>query len=214
MLLAVALLASLLMLLWCEQASATLLERDWQEPGDSLVTRDTTTNLDWLDLPVSVDLSFAQVEAGEGGFLSDGWRHATGPEVCGLFGELGAVPEPCPGGTLFVLFGDVANHFDFLGVTFDSGFQVILTRGVYDDGLASGAVGLAAISIGGPGAGDISVADEAFGAESRSTITGHFLVRPVPAPAPPLPLLPRSYLVALIGFLILALLGSTRGFSP
>ncbi len=78
------------LLLLTTSAHAALVERDLREPGDALITFDTITGLEWLDLTESVDFSFAEVEAGAGGFLADGWRHGTGAEVCGLFVGLGA----------------------------------------------------------------------------------------------------------------------------
>ncbi len=62
--------------------------------GDALITRDTGSGLEWLDLPLTQDLSFDEIVAGECGGVpqcpvfgwpSRRWRHATGAEVCQLF---------------------------------------------------------------------------------------------------------------------------------
>ncbi len=91
-------------------AQAELLEVDLNTPGDALVTRDTDTGLDWLDLTESTNLSFDQVEGDVGGFISDGWRHATAAEVCGLFAAVNAetisVSWICLPTLLFGLRGD------------------------------------------------------------------------------------------------------------
>jgi len=63
-------------------AGAQLVERDLLAPGDGLVTRDLGTSLDWLDVPLTQGLALAQVLAGEGGYVADGWRLATRPEFC------------------------------------------------------------------------------------------------------------------------------------
>ncbi len=110
---------------------APLLQIHLNTPGDVLVTRDTDTGLDWLDLTESTNLSFDQVEADMGGFISDGWRHATGAEVCALFASVTAEPSPCPGN--FVVAFGAATPFFLLGRTF-TGFNEFSARGFYDDG--------------------------------------------------------------------------------
>ena len=170
-------------------AQAELLEVDLNTPGDALVTRDTDTSLDWLDLTESTDLSFDQVEADVGGFIADGWRHAAGPEVCDLYQKMGAVLVPCPDGSLLIPPGDPTIPFALLGVTFDSGVQIILQAGMYDDAdIVTTTVGLGTVFIAGAGTGGISVFDnevpsdepDLFGLSS----TGHFLVRPSPVAMP------------------------------
>lgn len=64
-------------------ASASLLELDLLTAGDGLVTRDTETGLDWLDLTATLNLSYNDIEADLGGWISLGFRHATGLEACG-----------------------------------------------------------------------------------------------------------------------------------
>ena len=44
-------------------AGAVLIERDWQTPGDALLTYDTDTGLEWLDVPATSDMSYNQVAA-------------------------------------------------------------------------------------------------------------------------------------------------------
>lgn len=69
-------------------ASAALIARDLVAPGDELLTFDTDTGLEWLDLTATQGLSFNQAEASS--FVSvDGFRHATTVEVTALFQHAG-----------------------------------------------------------------------------------------------------------------------------
>ena len=78
-------------------ASADLSSHDLLAPGDRLVTRDSATGLDWLDLTTTTGLSWNDIHAGRGGWIADGWRHATTAEVCELLIHAGFAATPCPG---------------------------------------------------------------------------------------------------------------------
>lgn len=55
---------------------------------------DSKTGLDWLDVTATAGLSYAQVLAGAGGWLSQGWRYANGNEIRSLFSQyVGTGPE-------------------------------------------------------------------------------------------------------------------------
>lgn len=56
---------------------AELIPSDHPNPQQARITFDTDTGLSWLDVTESVGLSYADVEAGAGGFVTEGWRHAT-----------------------------------------------------------------------------------------------------------------------------------------
>jgi len=182
-------LGSLLLLapawLAAQPAGSDLLEVDLDEPEDGLVTRDTTAGLDWLDPVLSSGLSFAEVEADVGGFFSDGWRHATGGEVCRLFDALGAAPTPCPGGEIPVEVDDISEHFRLLGLTPSRPLSENALRGVYEDGAAADRAGLAEIIFLSNIAlidGDLSIRDASISADEGRLSVGHLLVRPVPEP--------------------------------
>ena len=50
--------------------------------GDHLITLDTDTNLEWLNLTATVNLSYLEVLAGAGGYTTThGFRYATGEEI-------------------------------------------------------------------------------------------------------------------------------------
>ena len=69
---------------------AAIISVDWKTPGDNLVTRDTDSGLEWLDLTVTVGRSAndirSQILAG-GEF--DGWRFANAFHVEGFFNAFG-----------------------------------------------------------------------------------------------------------------------------
>ena len=181
-------------------AQAALVEIDLNTPGDGLVTRDTETRLDWLDLTESTNLSFDQVEAGAGGFISDGWRHATGAEVCALFASVGGEPSPCPGNRLpFIPCCALVNLIDLLGFTL-SMFNQFSALGLYDDGdpSAPGGVGFAEASHT-FGNGVTEVQDDQRPSDLASPTEGNFLVRPSPVAMPIGPYVGPALLL-LLGF--------------
>ena len=81
-------------------ASATLVSIDWKDPGDALITRDTNTKLDWLDLTETNDMSrdFVLTQLGSGGQF-EGFRYATTAEVLALWSNFGI--DLSAGGPLF-----------------------------------------------------------------------------------------------------------------
>src|SRR2546426_3565128 len=86
-------------------ANAALISRDWHNPGDNLLTLDTSTNLLWLDLPVSQlftgagslgSFDFVSGQLGPGGMFQ-GFRYATSDQVNRLFTDAGLPVIPPPG---------------------------------------------------------------------------------------------------------------------
>ena len=93
------LLCVLVAVLVPDPASATLTEVDLFASGDALVTRDSVTGLDWLDLPLTLGLSHNEIVLdGAGGWAGDGWQHATCDQVTGLFAAAGMALLACPNG--------------------------------------------------------------------------------------------------------------------
>jgi len=73
-------------------ASATLMERDLFDVGDGLITIDTNTSLEWLDLIPTFRLSYNEALATT--FVSDlGFRHATYDEMVELYAGVGIFNE-------------------------------------------------------------------------------------------------------------------------
>ncbi len=71
-------------------AHAQIVVRDWQVAGDSSLTYDATSNLEWLDLSLTFNTQIAPtvVQLGTGG-LFEGFRLATATEVHGLMTNAG-----------------------------------------------------------------------------------------------------------------------------
>jgi hypothetical protein len=117
-------------------ASGALIEVRLHDQDDALITRDTTTGLDWLDLTATQGIAVTEILGGAGGWIEDGWRYADTAEVCGLMVALGLAPSPCPGEIQAP--GDETNlHRELLGVTFVSPGNRIRSLGFYDDENAS-----------------------------------------------------------------------------
>jgi hypothetical protein len=78
--------------LFCiSQANASLVTVDWSGgSGVGWITRDTATELDWLDVTLSVNQTFDQVRTGI--WYQRGFRHATRDELRTLFAD-GGTPD-------------------------------------------------------------------------------------------------------------------------
>src|SRR5262249_52601719 len=62
-------------------AHGALVKQDLLTAGDGLVTLDTTTNLEWLKLTATQDLSVDQVLGGAGGWVGMGFQYASFDQV-------------------------------------------------------------------------------------------------------------------------------------
>jgi hypothetical protein len=189
-----------------EPAGAILIQVDLAAPGDRLVTRDTSTGLDWVDLTESTGLSFNQIQAGAGGFLADGWRHGTGGQVCAVMSAVVSPLSPparCPGSSrgAGAPSGQTA-YTDLFGATTSAGAAL----GAYDDGdQSNGLTGRMILSQNG------NTGDWSFGVFSNSTSVdatfgtqmGHFLMRPVPEPS--------TGLLTAMGLVFMGALRRSRG---
>ena len=185
-------------------ASATLVAVDLFTAGDGLLTRDTGSGLDWIDVTATVSRSYNDIEAGAGGWISLGFRHATGSELCGLFATYAEAPAPCPASSSHpgaVVDPDLVQALQgFVGVTF-SGRGIEASSGYFDDGNASDNVGVASLQYNSSSSsGRSSVrSDVALATQTSGSTSGHWLVRPVPEPS-------TAVLVA-AGLIVLALRG-------
>lgn len=77
--------AALSALLLTQPSEAILLEVDLEILGDRLLTRDTASGLEWLDLPLTLNRNHDDLTADIGLGRPDGFRHATQSEVIPLF---------------------------------------------------------------------------------------------------------------------------------
>lgn len=186
-------------LLGSTAAEAELTQLDLSAPGDGLITRDSATGLDWLDVSATTGVSFNDVVAGSGGWASLGFRHATASEACALFAAYAAVPaQGCPTGNVAVTdrfdgatYERVKIFVDLLGwTTCASGCaagypwtEYVAAEGWFDDEQGTSSAGRATIfytlqpnqtSVG----VRTAVASKSFAAAQY----GNFLVRPSAPP--------------------------------
>lgn len=118
-------LSAVLLLGLSGNAQALLESDDWKTPGDNLITRDTDSGLEWLDLTATSNLSYDYVSARLGiGEEFEGFRYANGAEVATLWTNAGGT-APYDGYStandglfdiLAPLFGDLAYEAGESGV--------------------------------------------------------------------------------------------------
>jgi hypothetical protein len=201
-------------------ASAALVAVDLFAAGDGLVTRDTDSGLDWLDLPLTTSLSYDQIQAGAGNWLAAGWRYATEAEVCHLWVTHGEAPS-CNSNTPGILQPDAAQALmTLLGTTENvsagGGFVTVRVNGLYDDATAPAtSVGLGRIEVSTVFGSGIfgratSVAPNAIASNAFLNTRGSFLVRATPPVIPALSPHAFAALAALLAFAARAQL-RTRG---
>lgn len=71
---------------------AALIEKDLFLEGDGLLTLDTETNFEWLDITKTKGYEYYEIEGGEGGWTTtEGFRFATKDEVATLYSHAGLV---------------------------------------------------------------------------------------------------------------------------
>jgi len=80
-------------LLACGVAHATLVEQDLLVAGDGLVTLDTATGLEWLDLTATLGLSVDKVLADSGGWVDRGFEYASFSQIGQLLHDAGFSPH-------------------------------------------------------------------------------------------------------------------------
>jgi hypothetical protein len=181
-------------------AHAEFVSIDLLAPGDGLVTRDTASGLDWLDLTFTIGVDPQDIWDGALGLADDGWRHATTAEVCDLLGALGTAPPTCPGAEYLDDYAG-ALALDLLGITIqrsqpylDGTLYLDELWGVFDDGgaLNPDLIGLAELSVDTHSTGWVNtfvgVYEDGGRIVSLSSDKGNFLVRPVPEPSTPVQL--------------------------
>jgi len=82
--------ALLILFLFSNESNATIISTDWLSNNDNLITQDTVNELEWLDLTVTTNNSYNDIneKLKVGGELS-GWRYATILEAEYFLNELG-----------------------------------------------------------------------------------------------------------------------------
>lgn len=107
---------------------ASILERDLRVVGDGLITLDSVTQLEWLDIAATLGLSYRQAATSEFGLLY-GFRHATTSETRGLFTALGIFS--LNGAFLMENYAGGSRMLQMLGPGVDSG-NFLSVEGFHD----------------------------------------------------------------------------------
>jgi hypothetical protein len=150
---------------------------DFRSAGDCLLTQDTQTGLEWLDLNATVNRSYDDVAAGFGGYTTTaGFRFASRSEVDQLFSNAIATVIGTDGGSI----GQRALLPETLGATFASSGPgaVLFGSGLFGSPDASGRLGRASYEALANSLATVTTATN--GSQSRSVTnayTGSFLVR-------------------------------------
>jgi hypothetical protein len=75
-------------------AQAILMKEDLSAPGDGLLTYDSSTGLEWLNVTLTLNYSYNDVMAGSGGYTTIlGFRYATANDLIQLFNDVGISPS-------------------------------------------------------------------------------------------------------------------------
>lgn len=118
----------------CAAGNAAFIELDWKSTGDNLITFDTNTGLEWLDVTQSVNNSFNYINTqfGAGGDF-EGFHYATTDEVSEFMRNAG---WPLSFGLQFstLAYEPLLLIQSLVGVTQDLGFMQI-TSGATGDPL-------------------------------------------------------------------------------
>jgi len=169
-------------------AHAALVKQDLLAAGDGLITLDTSTDLEWLNLTATQDLSVNQVLGGTGGWVSIGFHYANFGQVGQLLNDAGYLGNTSDYSTMRLVADDLsANAFlsDF-GSTSPPDF----TFGFMSPYPCGGIIGNATrctdyVQINANGAENQGYAipdSGAFGADTARAYVGSFLIRAVPEP--------------------------------
>lgn len=101
---------------------ANLIERDRiYGSGDGLITFDTDTGLEWLDVPESADYSYDDIVANElgSGGVFEGFRHASREDVRTLFNNAGI--DDINESRSYTYYDEILSLADLLGGTTGDG---------------------------------------------------------------------------------------------
>ena len=187
-------------------ASATLTERDWKTAGDKLITFDSATNLEWLDVLVTRNrnVNFVSTQFGNGA-LYEGFRYATWAEFQTLTQDAGIAmtinyPNMRPVANLMAKVGFV-NYEPTYPFRSSGGFTADLVPG------APNARYYAALVLNsGLSAGPTVTIDAMFDTTYRDGDTGNWLVRSIAAPVPE----PHEYALFTAGLALVAAFARRR----
>ena len=160
-------------------SSAVLIDADWKNTGDQLLTVDTETGLAWLDLTETAGLSFNSVAGSLGsGMTYENFRYASTDELTTFYSHAGITLLDTPSESLFLPVSQLLSRMGSLD-SFQGGNTVGLLAptgpgyepilGQYQIALTGG-TGFASVNVG------TRPPDDAF------SFQGSFLVTAIPEP--------------------------------
>jgi hypothetical protein len=165
-------------------ANAAPIVKDLWVAGDGLLTVDTKTGYEWLDLSLTMNKSYNQITAGYGGYLASGFRYATKDEVADLVVDSG-LQTTYYGQTASVGYQQAVELMALLGGSIKTPISTVL-HGIVSDDLGGGInraiyLGYYPQMVGQENqywaqVGDWQARDSSY------EDSGSFLVRPVPLP--------------------------------
>lgn len=82
-----------LLLVGTRPAMAALVEMDLQSSNDKLLTLDTDTGLEWLDVTQTLGLSINDIINGAGSWFNQGFRYASDNELVALWSHVGLTSD-------------------------------------------------------------------------------------------------------------------------
>ena len=169
-------------LLVAQSAHAILQSADLITVGDGLITFDTDTNLEWLDVTETVGLSYNDIVlGGAGGYTALGFVFANETQVATLWANAGIVDTTGAPGTVLNRPG-VDLLLGMMGCTFNcGGNQGHQAQSEFDPAQAALLNPLLQQAGGGVGIADL-VSFTNNDRDFSSATLGNYLVRPVPEP--------------------------------
>ena len=184
-------------------ANASLMEADLNTIGDGLLTIDSSTQLEWLDVTATMFLSVNEILSGAGGWVDLGFRYATTNEVQVLAGSAGLTD-----------FSGTGSVEQFAAASFFISLLGNTSGNIFNDGTAGRAgigdfgpdtVNVPVIIASGAGTGIADIINNTgatVSSGSTSFSAGSYLVRDQisPVPLPAAFWLFGSFLLGLLGF--------------
>ncbi len=112
------LIISVLQFMWTSSVTATLISVDLYSSHDGLITRDTDTGLEWLDLTSTVNYSYNDMltELGSGGAF-EGFRYATVADIDNLQLSAGLPSGLFSSASTYFYRTEFATLMDLVGIT-------------------------------------------------------------------------------------------------
>ena len=179
--------------------NAAIISADWQTAGDNLITHDTESGLNWLDLTETNTLTYNYVngQLGTGGQFA-GYRYATSDEVVQLWTNFGVDLTSGAPYNSAVYNPGIAEGSNYLGNIMGGGYPYGV-RGMVSDELYGWHYYLGAYTNGVNSYYDIASTYQAASGTSYVNV-GSYLVQTSVVPVPAAVWLFGSGLIGLFGF--------------